>query len=97
MNNTMLLSVVSTDIIVSARAAAQNIQQNAIQKGFKGDKEDAKAVLTYLSNSQMDVTSYADLHANSAVIGESVRLINRWGGDAAKVEIAKFAAFDYNA
>lgn len=85
------------DALISMKAAADNIQENARHKGFIGDPNDAKAVLSFLAHYEMDVVDYALLYANSAVIETNDQLVQRWGSAEDKAQATAFRAFDYNA
>ena len=90
-------SEIITDLLCSMRGAVDNIQTDAQQKGFTDDVNDAGAVLDFLANYSMDQEDYALLYANSAVIEECSRHVQRYGDAEQSAEAAKLAMFDYNA
>ncbi len=86
------------DLLASMDSAVCNIQQDAMNKGFKGDENDAAAVLSFLGNCPMDVESYGYLYANSAEIAMGYMLIMRHTSDIeAQRKALSLKAFDYNA
>lgn len=83
------------DILLSMADAVQNIQLDAVSKGFTGDINDAPAVMQSLANYSMDHLDYALLYANSATIENGNRLVQKYGDDEEKAKAAKLAPFDY--
>lgn len=85
------------DLLISAYAAVQNIQEDVRSKGFTGSIDDADAVMSFCSSYSFDIEDYALLYANSAVIEECARFVDRYGDQRQRAEAAKYKAFDYNA
>lgn len=86
------------DLLASMDSAVCNIQQDVMHKGFKGDTEDARAVLAFCRDYAFTAEDYALLHANSAEIAMGYMLVMRHTSDgAAQAAALKAKAFDYAA
>ncbi len=90
-----LASRIIADLLISARAAAQNIQTDAKERSFEGDVADAPAVLRHLADCDLDGEDYALLYANSAIIETCCRTVLDFGTEADKTEAMRWEAFDY--
>lgn len=89
-------NLIIADILISMKAAVDNIQTDVKEKGFIGDINDAEAVKTFCANHDFGSFDYAMLHANSAVIREGDRLVTKFGTKSDKKKAAKWAVFDYS-